>query len=89
MNILIWICRQGVWLMAVVLVFILIMMVTIGLGRQVVPKMDAKQRKINASADSKSENIGKTDTKSTDSKSGNIKGTDAKSDSKSEQTDKK
>lgn len=75
--------------MAVVLVIVLIMMVTIGVGRQVVPKMDAKQRKINTSADSKSENIGKTDTKSTDSKSGNIDRTDAKSDSKPEQRDKK
>lgn len=75
--------------MAVVLVFVLIMMVTIGVGRQVVPKIDAKQRKINASTDPKSENIEKTDTKSTDSKSENIERTDAKSDLKQEQIDKK
>lgn len=89
MNILIWICRQGVWLMAVVLIFVLIMMVTIGVGKRVVPKMDAKQRKINAYTDSKSENIESVDTKSSDSKSGNIERTDAKSESKSEQIDKK
>lgn len=75
--------------MAVVLVFVLIMMITIGLDRQVVPKMDAKQRKINASTDSKSENIKSVDTKSSDSKSGNIERTDAKSDSKPEQINKK
>lgn len=89
MNILIWICRQNVWLMAAVLVIVLIMMVTIGVGRQVVPKMDAKQRKINASTDSKSESVKKVDTKSSDSKSENIERTDAKSDSKPEQIDKK
>lgn len=72
--------------MAVVLVFVLIMMVTIGVGRQVIPKMDAKQRKINASTDSKSENIEKKDTKSTDSKSDNIEEAGDKSDSKSDLT---
>ena len=65
------------------------MMVTIGVGRQVVPKMNEKQRKINAFTDSKSENIESVDAKSSDSKSGNIDKVGAKSDSKPEQIDKK
>lgn len=54
--------------MAVVLVFVLIMMIVIGVGRKAIPKMDAEQQKQKLTSDLKSGKIENVDTKSSDSK---------------------